>query len=74
MGSDALAKWAKRAVVAHGPSLGRKRPRSALQQSLAALRHIMKHPVRSRKKFVIATEGLLFFKVSSACIYGKEFI
>ncbi len=43
-----LTKNKKGAVVAHGPSLGRKRPRSALQQSLAALQHIMNRLVRSR--------------------------
>jgi hypothetical protein len=38
----------KKAALAGGLSLGRKRPRSALQQSLAALQHMMYQLVHSR--------------------------
>src|SRR3954447_12524226 len=48
--TDLLCKGVdkKGAWVAPAPSLGRKRPRSALQQSLAALQHIMNRLVGSR--------------------------
>src|SRR3954470_17380777 len=52
----------KKAALAGGLSLGRKRPRSALQQSLAALQYIMYQLVRSR---IISTDHRFIVRDSS---------
>src|SRR3954447_3300339 len=52
----------KKAALAGGLSLGRKRPRSALQQSLAALQYIMYQLVRSR---IISTDHRFIGRDSS---------